>query len=257
MDKSLKSGNYPMISIIIATYNSEKYLEQCIMSVLSQSYSNFELLVIDGGSTDNTVSIVKRYDDSVSYWISEPDNGIYDAWNKAVQRANGQWLVFLGSDDVLYPTALDTYMTHINNHSNKHNLEFISSKIDFVDESLNLIEVVGRPWTWNEFKKSMITWHVGCFHSKSLFYKYGLFDPTYEISGDYEFLLRARDLLITSYINERTVIMRNGGVSSTKLIQASEETYKAKVQNKIISVNKGNILITVDKLRLLIRKKLG
>lgn len=91
----------PQISIIAVVRNGEKTLEACIQSVISQGYGNIELIVIDGGSTDGSVDILHRYDNKISYWISEPDKGIYDAMNKGTRHVTGDRILFLGSDDIL------------------------------------------------------------------------------------------------------------------------------------------------------------
>lgn len=90
-----------LISLLVVTYNSERDLRACIQSIINQRFKNIELLIFDGNSTDNTIKILKEYDDYISYWQSEPDDGIYAAMNKAVKYATGQFIYFLGSDDVL------------------------------------------------------------------------------------------------------------------------------------------------------------
>jgi glycosyltransferase involved in cell wall biosynthesis len=95
--------NKPLISIITVVYNDAPQLEETIRSVVNQPYSQFEYIVIDGGSTDQTVDIIKKYVNHISYWVSEKDNGVYDAMNKALAIAKGNWIYFLGSGDVLYP----------------------------------------------------------------------------------------------------------------------------------------------------------
>lgn len=91
----------PLIAIAIATYNAEKDLEAAILSVINQTYQPIELIIIDGGSTDGTVEIIKKYSSKISRWISEPDEGVYDAMNKALDIATADWLYFLGADDLL------------------------------------------------------------------------------------------------------------------------------------------------------------
>ena len=91
-----------IISVITVCYNAKSNLEKTILSVLNQTYSNIEYIIIDGGSTDGTIDIIKRYDDKITYWQSEPDNGIYDAMNKAVNLITGDWIYFLGADDLIY-----------------------------------------------------------------------------------------------------------------------------------------------------------
>lgn len=92
----------PTISIIIVTFNAGQTLENTLLSVIEQTYKNIELIIIDGGSKDNTLDIIKRYSSNISYWISEPDKGIYDAMNKGAKVAKGDFFYFLGADDLLY-----------------------------------------------------------------------------------------------------------------------------------------------------------
>ena len=92
----------PLISVVIAVYNGKATLQQCLDSVTQQTYSHVELIVIDGGSTDGTVDLIRANAQKIAYWISEPDRGIYNAWNKALAQAKGDWICFLGADDYLW-----------------------------------------------------------------------------------------------------------------------------------------------------------
>lgn len=94
--------NNPLISVVTISYNAVATIEQTILSVINQTYKNIEYIIIDGGSTDGTVDIIKRYSDRISYWISEPDKGIYDAMNKGVEKASGYWINFMNSGDTFY-----------------------------------------------------------------------------------------------------------------------------------------------------------
>jgi len=91
----------PLISIILVTLNAEAYLRTCLLSIINQQYRNIELLVFDGVSTDSTLEIIKEKDTHISYWQSSPDQGIYDAMNKGIQQATGDWIYFIGADDKL------------------------------------------------------------------------------------------------------------------------------------------------------------
>lgn len=93
---------FPLISIITVSYNAVSTIENTILSVINQTYPYVEYIIIDGGSIDGTVDVIKKYSDKISYWISEPDKGIYDAMNKGLKIANGDWTIFMGSDDVFY-----------------------------------------------------------------------------------------------------------------------------------------------------------
>jgi len=97
---------FPKISIITPTYNSGKYLEETIKSVISQNYPDLEYIIIDGGSTDNTLEIIKKYSDYISFWVSEPDSGMYDAINKGFQKSTGEIMAWLNSDDIYHRGAL-------------------------------------------------------------------------------------------------------------------------------------------------------
>lgn len=240
--------SFPRVSIITATYNADAFLADCIESIIDQTYPCIELIIIDGGSTDNTLSIIEHYRKHINFFVSELDRGIYDAWNKGLAVATGDWIAFVGADDILLPNAITLYIDHIRQHSDK-NMEFVSSRIQLVKTDLAVINEVGSPWVWETFKIRMATYHLGCLHSRSLFEIYGNFDINYKISGDYELLLRAKEKLRTSYINEVTAQMRIGGVSNKFLYKTIEETYQAKVKNGLLSPVRGRIMIVIDKIR--------
>jgi len=119
-----------MYSIIIATYNSANTLAEAIQSVLQQTLKDFELIIIDGKSSDGTLEIIKSYEKEITYWISEKDKGVYDAWNKGIKIAKGEWICFLGSDDIMLPTTIEKYNDFIITNIDRR-FEFISSKIEF------------------------------------------------------------------------------------------------------------------------------
>lgn len=218
----------PRITVITSVLNGGKYLEDTIISIIKQSYKNIEYIIIDGGSSDNTVSIIEKYTKNISYWISEPDYGIYDAWNKGLKVATGDWIAFLGSDDVYLENAVSDYVDIINS-SSIENLEFISSKVSLVDNQLNVKRVIGKSWNWKDFKKYMNVVHVGSMHSKRLFQRLGEYNHLeYKIVGDYEFLLRAGKHLNAAYLDDITVLMRIGGISNS--VKVYDETYLAKVK---------------------------
>ena len=221
----------PFLSIVTATYNSEKTLEETINSVLNQNYNNFEYIIVDGNSTDDTINIIKKFElifkkkQKTFKWISEKDTGIYNAWNKGLKLASGNWISFLGSDDIYLENVLEKYANKI--FENK-NIDFIYSKVKLVDNA-KVIFIISEIWKWRTFKRQMKIAHVGSFHNKKYFEKYGDFDEEYKIIGDYEMLLRAKNNLKTYFLDEFTAEMKDGGVSNNNILKAFKEARKAKI----------------------------
>lgn len=98
--------DYPKISIVTPVFNQVMYLEETILSILNQNYPNLEYIIIDGGSTDGTVDIIKKYEQRLAYWVSEPDRGMYDAIQKGFDKSTGEIMGWLNADDLLYPRSL-------------------------------------------------------------------------------------------------------------------------------------------------------
>jgi len=215
----------PLVSVITSVLDGEAYLENTIQSVARQSYPNVEHIVVDGGSTDGTLSILRAHSDALEYWVSEPDNGIYDAWNKGLAAARGDWIAFVGADDVLRPNAMEQYVRAASGHA-PGSVEFISSRVELVTATLERVRITGAPWGWPALQRAMVVAHVGAVHHRSLFAKYGNFDTSYRLVGDHELLLRARGELRSRYIDTITASMRVGGASSAST--ALRESIRAK-----------------------------
>ena len=219
-----------LFSIITVTFNSEKTLRGTIDSLLYQNISNFEYIIVDGKSTDSTIAIIKSYEGkfkkkNISFtWVSEVDTGIYDAFNKGIKLAKGNWISFLGSDDFYTENALDLYAEQIKNQSKE--LDFIHSVVKVEGK-----KVIRDKWEWKHFRKGMNIAHVGAFHSKNYFKRYGLYNTNYKIAGDYELLLRAKQNLKTHWFNEVTAIMADGGISNSQVKNVYLETTKAKIES--------------------------
>ncbi|MXV52123.1 glycosyltransferase [Pedobacter sp. HMF7647] len=244
--------NTPKISIIIATYNAGSFIERALQSVLDQKYPNTELIVIDGNSKDDTVSKIRKFEDGIAYWVSEPDKGIYDAWNKGVDKATGDWTMFLGADDLLVPGAIKDYVEFLKGVGKE--VDYVSSRIEMIDENDTTIRIKGWPWEWPMFLKEMTVAHPGSLHSKRLFEKYGRFDTSYKITGDYEFLLRPGKELKTAYYDKVQVKMSEGGASDSiaavkEHLRAASKTggypeYKAKLNGAVVYIKfKGKYLL--------------
>ena len=215
----------PLVSVITAVLNGAEFLARCIQSVIDQDYENIEHIIIDGGSTDGSVDILRRFDQRIAFWISEPDSGHADAWNKGLARARGDWICFLGADDEFLPGAVSAYMRLAGQHSEA---DYLCSRMRRVYPS-GYTRIKGEPWRWAEFQKRMTTAHPGSMHRRDLFQKLGTYDTSYRTAQDYEFLLRARGQLKAAYMPRVTVMMRAGGVSeSAKTLRDAE---RAKVRS--------------------------
>ena len=118
--------NNPLISVVTVSYNAVSTIEQTILSVINQTYPHIEYIIIDGGSTYGTVDIIKKYADKIAYWVSEPDKGIYDAMNKGIKVATGEWINFMNSGDCLYRN--DTIEKILNKSSTTNNVSIIYGK---------------------------------------------------------------------------------------------------------------------------------
>lgn len=219
----------PLITIITVVYNAEDYLEETILSVINQTYSNVEYIIIDGGSTDGTLDIIKKYTDEIDYWISEKDTGVYDAWNKALKLCQGQWIGFLGADDFYEFNAIKVYVKNINQLSE---VEFISSKTNYITKDKKTLKIIGRAWNWKDFSIYMNIAHVGSLHHRSLFEKYGNYDTNFPVCADYEFLLRAGDKLKTGFVNKVLCNFRTGGQSYGDSYRGISEIFKEIFQIK-------------------------
>lgn len=216
----------PLFSIVTAVLNGASTLESTIASVHRQTFRDFEYIIIDGGSTDSTIEILKRWNSSISCWISEHDTGIYAAWNKALALSQGAWISFLGADDAYCEDALEQYARAIAMPP-PEGTQFISSRVDLVTEG-RVVRTVGSPWSWPAFSRYMTAAHVGAMHHHSLFQQYGIFDDTYRVCGDYELLLRPRAGLRAAFLDRVTVKMRLGGISNANLHLALVEQERAK-----------------------------
>lgn len=205
------------ISLITITFNSEKTLQDTIDSVSKQKYSNIEYIIIDGNSTDNTIKIIKSNLNVISKWISEPDDGIYDAMNKGIKMATGDVIGILNSDDTF----------HSDESLMKIAGAFIENDPDCTFGNLNYLNtngVVTRKWRSKSyeqgiFEKSWTPAHPTFYCKRIIYEKFGLYKTDYEIAADVELMFRLLEVnKIKSYfIDEVLIDMLEGGVSNSGL----------------------------------------
>jgi glycosyltransferase involved in cell wall biosynthesis len=147
--------NKPLLSIVIANYNYGRFLEEAIQSVLSQSCNDYELIIVDGGSTDNSVEIIKKYEDKIAWWVSEKDKGQSDAFNKGFAQAKGKFGCWLNADDILMPNAISVVVDYIKKNPKA---EWVCGSSVFVDAHLNIKWCSRCVKTFNVFQKK-IPWY--------------------------------------------------------------------------------------------------
>lgn len=206
-----------LFSIITVCYNSEKTIERTIKSVLNQTNKDYEYIIIDGGSTDNTLNIVMQYEPSFEgklKYISEKDNGIYDAMNKGISMANGELIGLLNSDDYYEPNALeimqDKYNT-LDDEDKKHLVMYGFQRIVKDDKEL-AVEL----YSHENLDKQMIS-HPTCFVSRDTYKDFGVFDTKYKSASDYDFMMRLYHKTDTVFVPIYKVItnFERGGMSAS------------------------------------------
>lgn len=186
---------YPKISIVTPSYNQGKYLEQTIQSVLSQGYPNLEYIIIDGGSTDNSVEIIKRYASQLHYWVSEPDEGMYHAIQKGFDRSSGDIMAWINSDDLYHRQALWSVARLFNQFPK---VDWIMGKNTFFDEQSTAMvypddfwEECWSPWAFYLLPKGRFIQQESTFWRRSLWDKAGAYiNTTYQLAGDFELWAR-------------------------------------------------------------------
>lgn len=212
----------PLVSIITVCLNSEKHLEQTIRSVIEQTYSNLEYIIIDGGSSDNTIAIIKKYQDYVSCWISEPDKGIFDAMNKGIGLASGEWIGIINSDDWYNSNAVAWI---VNESYNKPNVDVFHGNVIVVDREGKYELKKGSADYFSE-NRQLCVHHPTCFIKKEVYNKYK-YDLKYKLSADREFILRLlKNGNVFFYLDLFMVYYRITGSSNHPYFKSIFDRYK-------------------------------
>lgn len=214
------------ISIVTVCYNSVTTIEQTILSVKNQTYKNKEHIIIDGGSTDGTLAIIQKYSDDLAYWVSEPDNGIFDAMNKGVSYASGDVVSILNSDDWYEEDTLEK----VNTYFNKTDCEIVVGNINQVINE-RIIPSKIKFDSVEDIHFRMIFPHPGMFVKREIYEQIGLFDLKYSIAADYEWTLRAHNARVEFFcVPDVFANFRMSGISTT-------QAYQVRIENKQIALN--------------------
>ncbi len=203
--------NSNLISIVIVVYNAKDTIKSTIDSILAQIYKNIEIVIIDGKSNDGTIDIIKSYSTKINYFISEKDNGVYDAMNKGISASKGEWIFFLGADDILFD-------------ENVFSSIFISNKYDDIDFLYGDVvltsnqKVYGGERTYMSLVDKNIC-HQSILYKKNIFNTIGKYNLNYKILGDFDFNIRVfeNSTLEKQYINQTIALYNNKGLSSYTL----------------------------------------
>lgn len=224
------------ISMITVCYNSEKTIEDTLKSVLSQTYGNYEYIIVDGLSKDKTVDIVKKYEKKFKgklKYISEKDSGLYDAMNKGIKMATGDIIGIINSDDII---ACDSVFQQVVDKIEDTNCDGVYSNLLIKDENLEKVVRVFKSKKGN-YKLGWYPPHPTLYLRKEVYDKYGNFDTNYRITADYDFMIRImKNNICLEYINTDFTYMRSGGVSTNGLKgywKSFKESYKVLRKNRI------------------------
>lgn len=219
--------NSPTFSIITITYNASQWLERTVLSVLSQSYANIEYIIIDGASTDGTVDIIKQYASGLSYWVSEPDKGLYDAMNKGLKQATGDYVWFINAGDTLYTS--DTVQRIATVLGKKKRLpDVIYGETTIVDgdgKSLGMRRLKApEKLTWKGFRMGMLVCHQSFIPKREIA---PLYNTEYRLTADFDWCIQC--LKGAKHIYNTHMILSNfleAGMSSTQRKASLKERYQ-------------------------------
>ncbi|WP_026728013.1 glycosyltransferase family 2 protein [Flavobacterium denitrificans] len=217
----------PKISIVTISYNSIRCIENCIQSIVGQSYNDKEFIVIDGGSTDGTLSVIEKYKDQIDYFVSEPDKGISDAFNKGIKAATGDVVVFINSDDLLVENALEIFAKYYDPAIDVYcgNVILWNSKTNYKALGAALIEFPHIPFKYR-------LWHQAVYIRKSAYERYGLYNVDLRYIMDLDLVMRMyQNKASFKKIPETLAVFQLGGISQSSTAKLWAERKKVILDN--------------------------
>jgi len=211
-------------SIITVVFNSDSTLEKTIKSIIEQEYKDIEYVIIDGGSTDGTVDIIKKYEKFISLWISEPDKGIYDAMNKGLEKATGDYVWFLNAGDEIYSPDTLSFID-----SNENDADAFYGEVEYIDEDGKKLgtRTLKKPpenLSWRDLDKGMVVSHQSIIVKRDKAVYYNL---DYKYCSDIDWMIRTLKNCQTNINTERILSkFLIGGYSKKNIIESNRERYK-------------------------------
>lgn len=232
-----KKSKRPYFSIITASFNRRSTIQETVISISGQSFQNFEHIVIDGGSRDNTVELLKEYEHRYPlHWISEPDNGIADALNKGLRISNGQYIIVLHADDSFINSETLASVFAIINRSQKDIYSF-PVLLDHPTRGLTLRKPIRHLW-YNRFK--FIFLHQGSFIKRIVFDEIGGFNTSFKIAMDYDFFYRAlTNKYSVEFFTKPVALMGGSGIGTI----TETANCRLKEEQLVQLINEENILL--------------
>ena len=220
-----------LFSIITVTYNAAQWLERTIQSVISQSYPNIEYLIIDGNSTDGTLGLVKKYQSAIAHCVSEPDKGLYDAMNKGLKLASGDYVWFINAGDMLYSETTVQEIANLLEGKNLPDILYGETKI--VDSNENTLSMrrlkAPENLSWKSFRMGMLVCHQSFLVKRTIVESY---DLQYRYTSDYDWCIRCMKKADT-IVNTHLILSRflEAGLSAANRKEALKERYRIMCKN--------------------------
>jgi len=203
-----RENNDPLVSIITPAFNQVDFLEKTIQSVLNQQYGNVEYIIIDGGSTDGTIDIIKKYEKYLKYWVSEKDSGMYDAVNKGLKIAKGEIVAYLNSDDMYYSETVHTVVDYFKIHPE---ISLVYGDCDFIDSVGKYLYTYHYP-DFNRQYFIMRNWssipQPASFWRQEVHSVAGYFDESFKMAGDFEFYARIGKQFTFAHVDKIKAMFR-------------------------------------------------
>ncbi len=239
----------PLISVITAVYNGSEHILETIESVFGQDYKNIEYIIIDGGSTDGTQALIEKYSDKLSYYVSEPDKGIADAWNKGLAVAKGEYVTFLNADDYYAPSFIRRSLSK----EKREGLHIVYGNTIIITEDGRYEDVIVPRFKGGRVRFGFGFRHPSCLTHRSVFDAVGGFDVDVKIACDTDFLLRALRAGASFYHSNGVVMMRRGGVSDRLWMRAANEYIERLVNFEFLSMGMSIFYRSIVPIRLFAR----
>lgn len=213
----MNTASPPKVSIVIGVKNGAATLQRCLDSIAAQDFATRETIVFDGASTDGTRELAERNlrEGKIDLFVSEPDRGIYDAWNKAARRCRGRWISFLGCDDLFHDAASLGALVEAG-EAGAERARVVYGRVDRVTADGTLVETIGVPWerAREAFLGGVNIPHPGTLHDRQMLEEHGLFDTSYRIAADYHLLLGELPGRAPLFVDRVVLDMGFGGMSS-------------------------------------------